>query len=383
MKPLTLLLALLLVPSPAPSQKRDFVINTETPEGQLLQQIGLEEDPAQKVLMLEQFAQQYPNHEAIGWVLSQLPPAYAKLGQPDKSLAACEKMLAKTPRNAPGAHACLKTAEETKDPDLVKKFAVLTHEAAKLTLEAPKPKFEYEDEEEAWKQSIDFAKQVGNYAEWSMFNTALQTADPAKKVELLEALKQRNPKSQYVDQLTPQAFLAYRQAGQIDKAVALAEGAVADNKANEDMLLVLADYYSNQKKDSAKALEYSQKLVEYLEGKAAPEGVSAEDWEKKKSLSLGMGYWIMGATYSTQKKFGDADRTLRKALPHLGNNQQLLAGALFHLGVANFQMGSASGNEKQILDAFNFTKQCAAISSPYQAQARKNLAAIQSQYRIR
>ncbi len=383
MKRITLLSALLLAAVAAAAQKRDFVINTETPEGQLLQQIGLEEDPAQKALLLEQFAQQYPKHEAIGWVLAQLPPVYAKLGQPDKSLAACEKMLAQTPANAPGAHACLKTAEEQKDPDLVKKFAVLTHEAAKLTLAAPKPRFEFEDEEEAWKQSIDFAKQVSNYAEWSLYSAALQTPDPAKKIELLETLKSRNPESEYVDQLTPIAFLAYRQAGQTDQAVALAESAVAAKKANEDMLLVLADYHFTQKKDSAKTLEYSQMLIDYLEGRQPPEGVSAADWQKKKDVSLGMAYWMMGVTHSSQQKYRDADRELRKAITHIKDNPQLLAGALFHLGVANFQMGSASGNEQQILDAFKFTKQCADIKSPFQAQARKNLAAIQSQYRIR
>jgi len=169
MKLITFGAALVLAALPAFAQPSNLEINTETPEGQLLEKIGTEEDVTQKVQLLEQFVQQYPNHAAIKWVLAQLPPAYAKLNQPDKSLAACEKMLAKDPTNAAGAHACLKTAEAQKDPELIKKWALLTHDAARKAVAAPKPKFEYEDEEEEWKQTIDFAKQVGTYSEYSLY----------------------------------------------------------------------------------------------------------------------------------------------------------------------------------------------------------------------
>jgi len=168
---------------------------------------------------------------------------------------------------------------------------------------------------------------------------------------LIEALQQAAPESQYVSQLTPIAFLAYRQAGQTEKAVAIAEEAAANNKATDDMYLVAADYYFN-KKDATKTLDYCNKLVKMLATEPAPKGVSPADWEKKKKMSI-------------------------------TENPVLQAGALFHLGVANFQLGNKSGDEKRILDAFNFTKRCAAMKSPFQAQARKNLAAIQTQYRIK
>lgn len=355
-------------------------IDTATPEGQLLQQIGTEEDAQKKVALLEQFVEKYSDHGGVKWVLGQLPPAYMKLEQPEKSLAWCEKMLEKDPANAAGAHSCLKTAEARKDAELVRKWALLTHGAAARATGAAKPADADEDE---WKQSVDFARQVGQYAEWSMYNAALQAADPVQQASLFEALKTANPKSEHLPVLAARAFLAYRQAGAVDKAIALAEQAMADGQANEDMLLVTADYYMNQKQDAAKTIEYSTKLIRYLEQAPPPQGVSGEDWEKKKKLSTAMGHWFLGVTYSNQKKYADADQALRQALPGIGDNAQLKAGALFHLGVANYQMGDKSGNQKLILEAFQFTKQCAAIPGPYQAHAQKNLKAMQAQYRIK
>lgn len=381
MKFLTLVVAVLAVALTGAAQ--DFEIDTNTPEGQLLQQIGMQEDPQQQVSLLEQFTTQYPKHEGIGWVWGQLPPLYEKLGQTDKVFPACNKMLEAKPTNAAGAHGCLKTAEAQKDPDLISEWAAKTHAAAKKVVEAPKPDFEFEDEEEEWKENVEFSTQVGQYAEYSIYAAFLQTPDPQKKLELQAALKQLNPENQYLPQLVPLIFNAYRQLGDNEKAVALAEEILLTDQTNEDMLLVVADHHMNQTKDSEKVLDYSGKLVTLMETKAAPEGVTPEQWEAKKKQSLGLGYWMIGVTQSSKGRLTDADKSLRKALPHIKDNQQMLAAALFHLGVANFKLGDKSGNQKRILAGFNYTKQCAAIKSPFQSQAAKNLKAIQTQYRIK
>ena len=77
--------------------------------------------------------------------------------------------------------------------------------------------------------------------------------------------------------------------------------------------------------------------------------------------------------YFNGKKLKDADASLRKALP-LVDDANLKAGTLFHLGLIAYQT-------KNIVDAVKFNEQCAAIPSPYQAQAQQNLKAIRAQYR--
>lgn len=378
-----LLLGLASAVSLALGQPKGYVIDTETPAGQLLQQIGLEEDPQRKLALLEKFTQEFPNHEVIGWVWSQKPPLYVKLNQPEKALEACSHWLNIEPTNAAGAHSCLKIAEATQNPDAIGQWAVATHEAANKLLSSSPPKFEDEEEEQEWKRSLEFARQVRAYAEYSLYATAAQVSDPAKKARLLELLWQRNPESEYMKQGLPLYFVALQQSGQTDKAVALAEQAIQKGQANEDMLLLAADYRFNQKKDYDQTMRYAEEVVKILESKPVPEGVSPEAWENKKRLMLGLAYWYQGVIHSLRKNYAAADKALRAALPYVEANEQLLAAALFHLGVANYQIGDKTGDQKRILDAYQFTRRCAEIKSPFQAQARQNLQAIQTQYRIK
>jgi hypothetical protein len=89
-------------------------------------------------------------------------------------------------------------------------------------------------------------------------------------------------------------------------------------------------------------------------------------------MMIGVARWMAGTSYSSQSKYAQADKELRAALPLIKDNDQLMAGALFHLGLSNYQMGKGK-SAQQIGEAAKFMQQCAAIKSPFQAQAQKNL----------
>ena len=55
-----------------------------------------------------------------------------------------------------------------------------------------------------------------------------------------------------------------------------------------------------------------------------------------------------------------------------------VADILFHLGLANYQMGKGK-NAQQIAEAMKFMQQCAAMKSPFQAQAAKNVAVMRKE----
>jgi tetratricopeptide (TPR) repeat protein len=368
-----LLSALVAVTSVVSAQRHGITINTEKPEGQMLQQIGQESDAAKKLGLLEQFAAKYPKHEGILSVYEMMIPAYAKAGQAPKALEACDKLLTADASDAENAHECLKVAESTKDPDMVIKWSARASDACRKVTQSAKPK--EEDEVEDWKKRVEYAKQADIYTEYALYAVALQTTAADQKVAVGEALEQRNPESKYYPQVAAQQFLAYQQLGQKDKAAQVAEKIVAKDPSNEDMLLAAADYYMNAKIND-KALQYSTRLTEVMLAKAAPAGVSEADWTKKKDLVMGLGYWMQGVIHSTQNKFAPADAALRKALPLIANNRQLLPGTLFYLGLANYKM-------EKIPDALKFFNQCAATPSPFQAQAKKNIAAIRTQYIIK
>lgn len=271
------------------------------------------------------------------------------------------------------AYKNLKDAEAKKDADGVKKWSDETSKIARQIVATAKP-----DDDAAKKQSVDYAKQMDTYSEYALFAAAAQAGDPAKTIDLSETLIQRNPKSQYVPQLIGAYLKAIQQSQGDAKAGDAAERMLAIDPNNEDALLI-ATNSSFKRKANTKTIEYANKLVEVMNSKPKPAGVSDADWDKKKNSMLGLGYWFAGVTYGTEGKYADADKALRSALPHIEGNSQLLAIGLFHLGLANYKMGTRSHNKKMIQDALRYSEQSEAIRSPYQAQAQANVRAIKAQ----
>ncbi len=371
MRSFATLFALMFAAAPAWTQCHKLAeMNTTTPEGQLLQKAGLEEDAAKKQALQEEFVAQYPQHEAAGWIYEQLLIAYVKANDGDKAVAVAEKLAAIPPECVEVAQQSLKAAELKKDPDLVLKWSAKTSELAQKVIASPQPTAA--DEVENWKARVDYARQVNTYTEYSLYATALTTADPKKQAALIESLQQRNPKSEYLAKAADTLFVAYQKSGQTDKAVALAQQVAATGSPSEDMLLVLTQDAA-KKKDRDKVHAYSAKLEELVGSRPKPEGVADADWTKRKNAILVFAYSVNGEQYFNEGKLAPADQELRKALPLVEDGTPTKPEVLFFLGLANYKMEKAQ-------DAYNFFKACAAVKSSYQAQANKNLLAIRTQY---
>ena len=116
---------------------------------------------------------------------------------------------------------------------------------------APQPK--EAEEVAAWKASVDYAKQVEQYADYALYRAALESRDPKVTIDLGEALRQRNPDRRVRRQgrrsrcswptgrraTTPRRWRWPRRRWPAARR-------------NEDMLLVLADSYLQQKKEPEK-----------------------------------------------------------------------------------------------------------------------------------
>ena len=253
-------------------------VDSEKPEGKLLQQIGQENDPGKKTALMEQFATQYPKLEVSAWVLEQLQGIYVKAGDADKIIAAGEKLLAIDPDDPEAALQCLKAAETKKDAAADQEVVGDDFdEDARKMANTPKPA--EADAAESWKNEVDYAKQVDTYLEYALFSAALQSRDPKVVIDMAETLGERNPKGEYAAKVRQPLFVAYRQAGANDKALALAERTLATDQSNEDMILVVTDNYLQGKKEPEKIHAYSTKIVEVMASKPKPEGTSdAADW---------------------------------------------------------------------------------------------------------
>lgn len=262
----------------------------------------------------------------------------------------------------------LKEAEAKKDVEQVKKLAAETSALARQVLATPAP--ENEADKEAWKTRIDHARTIDVYTEYALYVTAIQ-APAATTIDLLSALEQQNPKSKYLDDAYGAYFTALRQTGAAAKIPGVAQRALASLPDNEDLLLVLADQALTSKQ-SANAMRYAERLVAVMSKHPKPEAMSAAAWERKRTAALGRGYWIAGVVHSEKNQYPDANRELRAALPLIQDNQAMLAAALFHLGLVNYQLGKLTLTKSQVLEAAKFSEQAGAIPGPLASQARHN-----------
>ncbi len=376
MKIIALLTAIAIAALPGAAQRHKLIEpNAATEDGKALQSIVNEQDAARKQKLMEQFNAGHPKHEAGGWVWSQLQQSYLKAGNFDQAIDAGEKLLALSPADFDAAYVNLQASEGKKDSAGILKWAVSTWEAASKEAQQPKKAGQSDDD---YKQAITPAKEAATYAEYALSAAALSEPDAAKAVRLIEALEQRNPQSPYFAPTLPKYAWAARQAKLLPNAVALGERAWGRGLFNEDLLLTMADYQMQQAKNPDKVVSYSEKVVEVLQAKPKPEGVSDADWAKKKNTTLGLAYWMAGTTLAGQNKQPQADKALRAALPYIKDNEQLAGPALFYLGLANYQMGKGK-SAPQLADAVSFMQQSAAIKGPYQAKAQSNLAVMRKE----
>ena len=369
-------IALFVLCSPV-AFSQGLVIEVTTMEGQLLQSIDAEKDPAKKLVLLEDFAKKFPNHEAVTWVLSHIQQHYLTTKQYDKVLETGMKSLSVDPTELSAAHNCLKAAEALKDANLVKLWSTQTWQLARRNLQLKKPEFGDENDVAEWKQKLEYARQVEQYTEYALYFASLQSKDPNVKSNFIELLEQRNPMSEYLAQMRTAHTTVVRQVD-IEEAVAAAESQFAKGAYNEDLLHMVATHLMQKRRDPEKVINYSLKLLDMLTTASKPEDMSDADWNKKKVNMVGTSHWMIGLLSSTQNQFKLADTHLRAALPYL-KNSDMLAGAYYHLGFVNYQLAEA-GERIRIHDAVKFTKDCININSAVQHQATENLKAMKAEY---
>jgi tetratricopeptide (TPR) repeat protein len=372
--------AIVLLPAPdVHGAKRKLTTDMETIEGALLKHLLDEPDPAQKTALMESFTVKYASHGSATWILAELQAAYIKTNRFEKAIAAGEKILAADPDDVVIANATLKAAEGTKNPELVRKWAITASVTARRIITSFRPL----DAEgaAAWHADVEYSKHAAAYADYTLYVLALHSRDPAQLVELGELLKSQSPTSEYIALLRSQLFVSYQQAGNHTRALMIAEEDIKANSKNEDMLIYAASK-AYERQDKGKVTVYAKRLLDTLPLKPAPAGISDPDWTRQKNSRLGLAHWMLGMLASKEQRWPDADAHLRAALPNVVNNRGINAETLFHLGLANYKIGEAKSDRNRIVDAIRFNQECSVLAGNFQAQAKQNVVSLRSQYHL-
>ena len=263
--------------------------------------------------------------------------------------------MAPAPQAAPvadlqNAYKELKAAEEKKDVDGIKKWAV---ETAKLAHAIKKGAPDADSEVQ--KSNMAFAEEVDNYSDYALSAAALTSTDSKVVMELRDILAEQAPDSKYLVGLNAKYMAALEATGNQKKQFAFAEKAIAKDPNNEALLYVLARTYF-ERQSWANAATFGTRL-----GQAS-----------KRPLVAGYGYYYAGCAYAALQKFGPADKSLRAALPNIKGEPALHAEALFQLGIADYQMAHITHDRVMMKDAGEFSDQCAKMGGARSGQCSNN-----------
>jgi tetratricopeptide (TPR) repeat protein len=264
-------------------------------------------------------------------------------------------MAQEEPADLDSSYESLKAAVDKKDAADVKKYAAQSSEIAKKVLAGDN------------KDRAEHAKEVQKYAEYALMATAQSSTDPKTVMELGEMLEQQNPRSEYLTQVLSTYNAAASKSGHPEKAVSLAEKVAKSDPNNAEALLIVAD--ASLSKRPAVASDYASRAIGILSKRNAD------------AATLGRANYVAGVAFGAQSKWPQTNQYLQAALPSIKGNTQLMGYALFYLGLANYQLGSATLNKAQMKQALNYFEQCAAIPGPMQGQASQNVNAIRQQIR--
>jgi len=353
-------------------------IDPESEDGILLQRIQQEPLAERKLAFLDKYVNQYPKATSVAWVYEQLLPIYLAAKQWDKVLATAQNLLALDSADLDSAFAALQAAETQKDPDLTRRYAIASWDAASKAAQAPKPADA--DDVADWSKQVDFANQALAYSEYVLASQAALEPNSQRKGELIQALEQRNPQSKFLSAV--KRNIRVREEANPAQAFVLAERGLVEDPNNEDYLMRIANHYMSREEDLSKVLTCSLRVLEVLEKKSRPAGISAEDWEKKKVRYTGGANWMVGVVYGKQARYGLSDRYLRAALDQIQDDTQLLAAAYFYLGYDNYALAGQLRDKSRAIEAAKFSKLCLAIEGPFQPLAQKNLEVLRNDFNV-
>jgi tetratricopeptide (TPR) repeat protein len=362
---LSLTAGVLLAQRPRPAY------DPETKDGLLIQHIQQETDATEKLHYMEQFATQFPSHQALAWVYDQLQPAYVQIKEWDQAMHIGTLRLAIEPDNLEAAKIALRSAEAKHDPEQMVKWADRVWQVASTLSAKNGP-------------SASDAKTAETYAEFCVYSTAMASPDLKARLELLRHLEHGMPSSQYAQGLTSEYFRIYRQLGDEEKSIELAEKGLKTERDNVDMLMFLAEIHfrKDTPHDRQLVLSFTTQVIETIDRTQRPQSVSEGDWERKKAQMLGFANYMGGMSNSLNHTYAKADVMLRASLNYVKDNEAQNAAALYHLAMANYRLAEAGNDRSRPVDALRFMRRCAALKGPFHDQAVKNIEAIKAEYNL-
>src|SRR5690242_8177874 len=333
-----------------------------------LNEINGTTDPAQKLALIEKFAEGPGKESEYPLVANGLFVDYY-LGQKnyDKAFEYGDKVFALDPDSFQNAINMVRASAEKGDVDRLSSYGEKAGGIIQRYKAAPAPEG---TSEASWQEqktrTLEANKDSYTYVQQLVFSGVYQAKEPAKRAALLVKFAQAFPDSAYASQALGVAATAYQQAQNSAKMLEVANGLLAKAPNDIGMLLLLSDYYGEKGEQLDKAESYAKKAMASLETAAKPEGVTDEQWAQQKALQKGLALSSLGQVNIAKKDNAQAVESLRAAAPLVKADDGSYARNQYRLGFALL-------NLKRNAEAKEAFTEAASVNSPYKGPAQEKL----------
>jgi tetratricopeptide (TPR) repeat protein len=346
----------------ATCQNARIVIPAGSPEDKELAAIAAENDAGKRADAYEEFIKKYAdNKPAVAYAEWQLSQDYLTAHDNAKALAWGDKALEAFPNDLDIVVSDCNVAMAIKDNGKIIDYALKGAAVCNSIAQQTKPA-EVGDAE--WKRNIaeqqNAAKPNCDFLETAAYNAIASEQNAGKRMDYIEKFTPAFPKSQFEQQVSQLAMLSLQQLNQPQRVAAYGEKALAANPDSIPTLIMLANAYAGDPKQSTKAATYASKVIALV-------GPSPAD-NTAKSYA-GLAHTALGRADLNQEKLTAAASELKSAVALLQHDPADQQVALYYLGYT-----AAKQNRKA--ESVAALEKAAGIDGPYQAPAKEMLAKV-------
>lgn len=333
-----------------------------------LNEIKATADPAQKLALIQQFAEG-PGKEGNYPLLANglFVEYYLSQKNYDKTFEYGDKLFGLDPDSFDNAISMVRAAAEKGDVDKLSSYGEKAGGIIQRYKAAPAPEgTPAATWEEQKTRTLEANKDTIVYVQQLVFSGVYQTKEPAKRAALLVKFAQAFPDSTYGNQALGVAAMAYQQAQNTTRMLEVANGLLAKDPNDVGMLLLLSDYYGEKGEQLDKAETYAKKAISTLESAKKPDSVTDEQWAQQKGLQKGLALSSLGQVNIEKKDNAQAVENLKAAAPLVKSNDE-------SYGHNQYRLGFALLNLKRTAEAKEAFTQAASVNSSFKGAALDKL----------
>jgi|SRR5271165_1300568 len=346
---------------------KNVLIPAGSEQDRQLKAINDATDPAQKLTLMNEFAQANPDGDFAIVADEQLVNYYIGVKQYDKAFEWGDKLFAVDPNNYNNAVNMVRAANEKGDTERLFTYGQKASGIVQRYQAATAPEGTAAD---AWQvqksQKLESIKEDQTYIENSLLNAAYQQKDPAKRADYFQRFAKIFPDSPNAEQALGMSAFSYQAAQNRPKMLAVANSTLEKYPNDIGMLILLADDYSEKSEQLDKAEAYAKKAISLCDTAKKPEGAAEADWQQQNTLQKGLALSALGQVNIEKKDNLAAVKNLTAAAPLLKSNAVSYARNQYRLGFAYL-------NLKKLPEAKQALTEAASLDTPYKGPAQQKL----------